>query len=241
LPIALSAETGETTFTIVRESGLSTLRELDEKLLDDLGEGGFVSEAVTVTTQTLARVCEEHIPAGTEIDFMKIDVEGWEQEVLQGGDWQRFRPRVLVVEVVTPIGFDPSTKRVSVEDLSPQWEPSLLEHGYLFAASDGLNRYFVRQEDKSLVACFATPVNALDEYMPYYAHLTQADAAAAHARVAELETQLVAAQQRVDALDATVDDVRHQLDLLHTSTSWRLTAPVRWLSGWLKSRRARTQ
>lgn len=40
-----------------------------------------------IPVKTLAQVCEKH--AHVPIDFMKIDVEGHEAEVIEGGDWKR--------------------------------------------------------------------------------------------------------------------------------------------------------
>lgn len=35
---------------------------------------------------------------GVEIDLMSVDVEGMDLEVLQSNDWNKFKPRVLIVE-----------------------------------------------------------------------------------------------------------------------------------------------
>jgi len=43
----------------------------------------------------LADLCDAHVKDRT-IDFMKIDVEGGELGVLQSGDWERYRPRLLI-------------------------------------------------------------------------------------------------------------------------------------------------
>jgi FkbM family methyltransferase len=40
---------------------------------------------------TLAKLCERHDLGA--IDFLKIDVEGAEGDVLFGGDWSAFDPR----------------------------------------------------------------------------------------------------------------------------------------------------
>ena len=37
----------------------------------------------------------------------------------------------------------------------------------MFAAFDGLNRYYLRAEDAHLAAALATPVNVTDDYVPY--------------------------------------------------------------------------
>ena len=100
----------------------------------------------TVRVTTLARVCEQHV-AGT-IDFLKIDVDGHEREVLAGGDWARWRPRVVLVEAYRP----------------ETWEPRLLAADYLFAVFDGVNRVYVRAEDRSLLPALAHPVNSSDRF-----------------------------------------------------------------------------
>ncbi|PZR83406.1 MAG: hypothetical protein DLM68_14355 [Hyphomicrobiales bacterium] len=45
----------------------------------------------------MADLCDLHVKERT-IDFTKIDVEGGELGVLQSADWERFRPRLLIVE-----------------------------------------------------------------------------------------------------------------------------------------------
>jgi FkbM family methyltransferase len=104
----------------------------------------LVERPVPVTT--LANLCERHVPDGQTIDFLKIDVEGHEREVIEGGDWRRWRPRVLVVEANRP----------------ETWEPVLVEAGYLFAFYDGVNGFFVREEDRRLMPALSVPVNVSD-------------------------------------------------------------------------------
>jgi FkbM family methyltransferase len=107
-----------------------------------------------VATMTLARVCEKHVE-GT-IDFLSVDVEGHELEVLQGGDWKRWRPRVVVVEATEPTTSIPAHGR---------WEHVLREADYVFAAFDGLNRYYVRSEESDLAPVLGVPVNVTDAYV----------------------------------------------------------------------------
>ena len=46
-----------------------------------------------------------------------------------------------------------------------RWEPLLLAADYLFAAYDGLNRYYVRAEDRQLLLPFKDPVCYYDDYI----------------------------------------------------------------------------
>jgi hypothetical protein len=90
---------------------------------------------------TLADLCERHALA--EIDFLKVDVEGAEADVLFGGDWQRFRPKVVLVEAIAPMSNEPAWEG---------WEPFLLAQGYRFALFDTLNRFYVAQEHPDILA-----------------------------------------------------------------------------------------
>ena len=101
---------------------------------------------------TLAAVCDQYA-AGRPIDFLKVDAESHEREVLVGGRLGPYRPRAVVVE--------------SAELEPPAWEPILVDAGYLFAAYDGLNRYYLRHEDRDLLPRLARPANCLDDYVLY--------------------------------------------------------------------------
>jgi len=90
-------------------------------------------------------LCESH-DLGS-IDFLKIDVEGAEADVLFGGDWKRFRPKVIVAEAVTPMASEPSWQG---------WEPFLMAQGYQFVLFDTLNRFYVAQEHPEILARLPT-------------------------------------------------------------------------------------
>lgn len=46
----------------------------------------------------LATILERHLPPGTSIDLLSVDVEGLDMAVLRSNDWARFRPRCVLVE-----------------------------------------------------------------------------------------------------------------------------------------------
>lgn len=87
LAIAAGAENGELTLYDVPavrgwaspEQSVAELHRLD---------GHEVAE-ITVPVRTLASVCEEYVDS--EIHFLKVDVEGFEGEVLRGMDFRRWR------------------------------------------------------------------------------------------------------------------------------------------------------
>jgi len=59
-----------------------------------------VAGTVTLQSRPLEELLAEHVPAGTTIDLMNVDVEGLDLDVLASNDWSHFRPRVIVVELL---------------------------------------------------------------------------------------------------------------------------------------------
>jgi FkbM family methyltransferase len=49
---------------------------------------------------TLASLLDEFLPTGTSIDLMSIDVEGLDFDVLRSNNWERYRPTLLLVELL---------------------------------------------------------------------------------------------------------------------------------------------
>jgi FkbM family methyltransferase len=131
-------------------------------------EGAEVQQS-SVEVTTLADVCTRYVTG--EIDFLTMDVEGFEEQVVSGGDWDHFRPRVVVGERINPAS--PLGARTA-------WEPLLVSHGYVEAFFDGVNAFLVREEDYSSFAPkLAAPANpVLDAYDPYV-YVDQLEAAGA--------------------------------------------------------------
>jgi len=135
---------GEATFYQVREfHGLSTMIEPHAQAA--LTQFGKSADAITVPLTTLSALCAGQAPASFE--FLKVDVEGAEADVLLGGDWRRFRPKVVVVEALAPYTLAPAFA---------QWESLLAEHGYSDVWFDSLNRYYLAAEADELAGCFTT-------------------------------------------------------------------------------------
>jgi FkbM family methyltransferase len=150
LNVALGRESGELTLHDFSPLGVSTV---DPAIAAEMRERGFPGREVRVPVVTLAQVCRDH--GVREIDFLKIDVEGHETEVIAGHDWALVRPRILLVEATRPMTTEPAFAA---------WEPLVLEAGYQFAWFDGLNRFYVRQEDTDLLVHFRVPPNVFDNF-----------------------------------------------------------------------------
>jgi FkbM family methyltransferase len=53
---------------------------------------------IRVNVRRLDTLLAEHAPDLDRLDVLSVDVEGWELEVLAGLSFERYRPRVLIVE-----------------------------------------------------------------------------------------------------------------------------------------------
>jgi FkbM family methyltransferase len=224
------------TFTILKGSGVSTLRSLSVDYLENLDGRGYPQEPVEVSTATLASVCRDHVPEGTEIDFLKVDVEGWEAEVLRGHDWDRWRPKVLVIEAVIPVAFDEQSGLDVYTDTSSQWEPIVVKQGYIFGLNDGLNRFYVRQESSDLLEQLTVPANCMDNAEKYTAWALRNQLIAAQHEMASLAVTLEGMRSEMDSRSKETERLRDALaalqervDDLLGSTSWRVTRPLRQL------------
>lgn len=146
--VALSDREGTVRFVVTKASGMSTGAH---ELADGYRRAGEVVEEHDVTTTTLARACSTL--AGRDVHWMKIDVEGMEEQVLRGWDPRWLRPWIVMVEATQPNSTEPSHEA---------WEPLLLVAGYRFALFDGVNRLYVANERPGLLAALAAPVNIHD-------------------------------------------------------------------------------
>ena len=43
-------------------------------------------------------ILNRYIPQNTQVDFLSVDVEGLEMEVLRSNDWSKYKPRIVLVE-----------------------------------------------------------------------------------------------------------------------------------------------
>ncbi len=60
----------------------------------------------------LDQILAEHLPPHTDIDFLSVDVEGHDVQVLRSNDWQQFRPRVVLAEALGSSLADASSSPV---------------------------------------------------------------------------------------------------------------------------------
>jgi FkbM family methyltransferase len=97
LEIAVSNAEEESIFYIFNDSALSTFSENLVRVYQKKEEHFVVSEK-RLTTKKLGSILKEHLPEGQIIDYLSVDVEGYEMNVLRSNDWNLYKPRVVLTE-----------------------------------------------------------------------------------------------------------------------------------------------
>jgi FkbM family methyltransferase len=136
------------------EVDVGELSSFDSRVRDNALLNGKPPSTRTVTVMPLTDLLNLHCPDRT-IHFLKIDVEGWEAEVLKGLDLKRYRPIVILIEATVP--------QTRVES-HKEWEPAVLGADYSFVYFDGVNRFYLANEHADLKKHFATPPNVFDDF-----------------------------------------------------------------------------
>ncbi len=127
------ATDGTTSFFEV--DGLHGLSSMDREAAERARQYGAGFQTLEKPVRRLdALIAEAKLDT---IDFLKIDVEGAEAQVLAGLDLERVRPRLIVVEAVNPGNPD---------GRAGAWEERLLAARYSFVLFDNLNRFYVAEE-----------------------------------------------------------------------------------------------
>ncbi len=164
-----------------------------------------------VPVSRLADICAHHAPG--EIHFLKIDVEGFEKSVIDGMDFLRFRPWILVIEATRPN---------STEEIHDEWESGILSVGYFLAYTDGLNRFYIAQECSELLNSLRYPPNVFDNFI-------RSEQLNSELRAQQAETKAQQAETKAQQAETKAQQAEVALSAIYASHSWRITAPLRKL------------
>ena len=135
---ALIGNPGDTrTFTIFRDHAKSTA---DEGFATRWGPREGVAGQISLVSRSLHDVLNES-SAPPVIDFLNVDVEGMELEVLRSLDLDAYRVLFMAIEMH---GFD------AVEPKTHPTASYLLSRGYRLLAYNGLTGFFGRMENGQL-------------------------------------------------------------------------------------------
>ena len=83
----------ELTYYIFEDPAYNTF---SEELLKDIPYEPIEKRIVRILP--LSKIFDENLPGGVIIDFLSIDAEGFDLQILRSNDWQRYRPHAVIIE-----------------------------------------------------------------------------------------------------------------------------------------------
>ena len=137
-------------FFEIPDTGISTA---DPVIAQQHRERGFNVHEITVPCIALSAVFKTC--ARSEIHWLKIDVEGFEKQVLSSWGKSKIRPWIVVVESTLPL---------TQIETHETWEAILIDYGYTPVYFDGLNRYYISDAHPELKNAFLAPPNVFDSF-----------------------------------------------------------------------------
>ncbi|WP_095048552.1 FkbM family methyltransferase [Pseudomonas sp. Irchel s3h9] len=191
-------------------------------VINTLSSAGREGVSYKVEVTTLSLICEQYV--AQEIHFLKVDVEGLEKAVLEGMDFKKFRPWVVVVEATRPN---------SKEESYLEWEQILTSQDYVFVYADGLNRFYLAAEKTSLAVFFKYPPNVFDEFVFYSEVQARDELRAAEERlqivIADADAELHLAHENANRVQAAYDQIV-------SSRAWRFASMLGRISSIFRRR-----
>ncbi|MGN8058544.1 FkbM family methyltransferase [Pedobacter sp. 22163] len=124
LNIGIGPEKTKLKFYCFNEPALNSFSEEVSKRIDAESAKYKIIKELDIDVLPLGDVLDQHLPANTTIDFLSIDVEGLDYQVLLSNNWDKYKPSVILVE-----------ENVNVDELnnSPIYK-FLKDKGYAFFA-----------------------------------------------------------------------------------------------------------
>ncbi|MES2372501.1 MAG: FkbM family methyltransferase [Bacteroidota bacterium] len=97
LEMPLSDTKESLNYFIFNEKALNTFSESEANKKDNVN-GFRIVDVIKMETFTLKDLLDQNLAKDQNIDFLSIDIEGYDFKVLNSNDWEKFRPTIVLVE-----------------------------------------------------------------------------------------------------------------------------------------------
>jgi len=132
LGIGISQKKGKMIFYEFEETALSTFSKEEAKKNSKAGKK--LKRKINVRVEKLSTVLKEYAKE-KEIDFLSVDTEGFDMEVLKSNDWNKFKPTIICLE---------TAGRGYTKDYAQEFLSYLSKYDYKIAARTRLNTIYMR-------------------------------------------------------------------------------------------------
>ena len=91
------------TFYQFNESALNTFSK--KEAFSKNKDGYKIIKSNLVEVDTLENILDKYMPLKTEIDFLNIDAEGKDEEVLISNNWKKYNPNYIIIEILREVSL----------------------------------------------------------------------------------------------------------------------------------------
>jgi hypothetical protein len=90
------SDSNKTRFFMFEQSAFNTCDP--DMAQQSLSQGNKLLKEVMLPGFTITEILDSYLPKETQIDFMSIDVEGLDEQILMSNHWVRYQPKILIFE-----------------------------------------------------------------------------------------------------------------------------------------------
>jgi FkbM family methyltransferase len=122
LELGISEIEGNLTYYSFNEPALNTFDRTEAEKKNGL-QHYFIEKEIKIKTFPISYILNKYLNPNQQIDFLTIDVEGFDLQVLKSNDWEKYKPNIILVEEL----------RTNVEKIMRESEiyKYLISKGYL--------------------------------------------------------------------------------------------------------------
>ena len=220
---AAGAQEGTDTLAISLRTGLSTF---DRSNAAKANAMGHIEESREIAIRKLDDILLDLGYETLSFEFLKIDVEGFELDVLEGIDLRRYRPEIILCEVTEP---NTSQKSSIYAEICKKVE-AFNYHPIYF---DGLNQWWCTAEKRYIYSpCFSLPPGVFDSISitPYSGFNCRKQLSHSKELAKETQGQLASVAMQMEGAIASRDAIEKEISAIKSSRSWKITHLLRKLT-----------
>jgi hypothetical protein len=96
---AISKNTAQLPFYIFSDKALNTFSKELADAREDRSKKHHLVDTKMIETNPLSKILDKHLPQNQYIDFLTLDIEGYDLNALESMNLDKYRPELILVEV----------------------------------------------------------------------------------------------------------------------------------------------
>lgn len=97
--VGISNSESTLTYYMFNEPALNTFDKSEASRKDGIDNGRYyIIDKISTLTQKLSKTLDNSKFDLSQIDFLSIDVEGFDIDVLESNDWEKYQPKMILIE-----------------------------------------------------------------------------------------------------------------------------------------------